>query len=373
MVVMHLAKAGLKPLVLFGGATGAIGDPSGRSTERTLLSREQIDANVAAQSAQASTIFQRAGITLEFINNIDWLGKLTVIDFLRDTGKHFPVSYMLNKDFVAQRVHGEGISYTEFSYMALQATDFNYLHKNRSCRLQIGGSDQWGNITAGLELIRRTYAHESSSAEAFAFSVPLILRSDGKKFGKSESGAVWLDGTMLSPYKFHQYWLNTPDADCKRYLSIFTMLTEAEISAIISASSAAPEKRIAQNRLADEVTTLVHGSQATAEARRSAEVLFGGSLAGLNKIQIEDIFGDVPSTAISHDKIAALTVGDLFVESKLSPSKGEMRRLFQGGGAYLNNERLNDPAQPIAKEQYAENSLMVLRSGKKNYHLIKVV
>lgn len=367
IVSVHLGKAGLTPMILFGGATGSIGDPSGRSQERQLLDRSVTEGNVKKQQDQVSALFSRLGVKASFVNNFDWTHSISILDFLRDIGKHFTVNYMLSKDVVSARLAGEGISFTEFSYMLLQAADYLHLYQTKQCRLQVGGSDQWGNITAGLELIRKKGL---SGAEALSW--PLITDSQGKKFGKSAGGAIWLDPQMTSPYKFHQFWLNIEDADVVKYLKIFTFLSHQEIEALEAATKSAPEKREAQKALADYMTTLIHGEQATADAKRSAEVLFGGSLEGLSAQNLEEIFSEVPSSAISRDSIAGMTVIDLFAGAKLASSKGEAKRLITAGGAYINNQRISDVEAKLAGVKPLEDKLFLLRSGKKNYHLVKV-
>jgi len=367
IVSIHLGKLGLKPVLLFGGATGVIGDPSGRRTERQLLERSVVAANVEALSAQVGAILSRLGLTAEFVDNYTWTSDVTLLDFLRDVGKHFTVNYMLQKDSVKIRMEGDGISFTEFSYMLLQANDFLHLYRTKNCKLQFGGSDQWGNITAGLELIRRKL-----QGEAFALSSPLILDSQGKKFGKSEGGAVWLDGRLTSPYKFHQYLLNVADADVVRYLKIFTFLPRATIDELAQRLESNPGERAAQRALADELCTLIHGETATEDAKRSAAVLFGGSLAGLTEAQLGEIFADVPSSEMSAAAVRGMSVVDALVVTKLVSSKGEARRLISSGGAYLNNERVSDPAATVGSALKPEANLVVFRSGKKNYHLVKL-
>lgn len=364
IVSMHLARSGLQAIQLFGGATGAIGDPSGKNHERQLLSREEIERNVLNHRRIVSEIFSRADVTARFVDNFEWTKAISVIDFLRDVGKHFTVNYMLAKEVVKTRLDGEGISFTEFSYMLLQANDFLHLHTHHNCKLQIGGSDQWGNITAGLELIRK-----SGRSDAYALSIPLLTDSHGKKFGKSELGTIWLDANFTSPYRFHQFWMRVEDADVVKYLKVFTFLTQDEIFALEAAVSDAPEKRAAQRALADSVTTLVHGAAATALAKRSAEVLFGGSMEGLSPAQVEEIFRDVPSSTLATSQLAGVRVVDVFVSSGLAKSKGEARRLVASGGAYLNNERVVDPEAPF---QAVPGALLVLRSGKKSYHLLRI-
>lgn len=367
-VSLRLAKAGFRAVQLFGGATGAIGDPSGRSAERPLLSRQEITQNIKNHQSTVAAIFERMGVQAEFVDNYDWTKSLNTIDFLRDVGKYFTVNYMLAKEVVKARLEGEGLSFTEFSYMLLQAHDYFHLYNEKSCRLQIGGSDQWGNITAGLELIRK-----KGLGNAFALSFPLLTDSQGKKFGKSAGGALWLDAAKTSPYLFHQYWLNTPDADVIRYLKVFSFLSQGEIQDIQTEFESAPEKRLAQHVLADHVCDLVHGRQATADAKRSAEVLFGGSIEGIPDHQLREIFKDVPSSEIARSELSTLSLCDLFARTGLTKSKGEARRLIASGGAYLNNNRMIDPDMRLDGPWCAHSELIVLRSGKKSYHLVQVL
>ncbi len=368
IVAVHLAnKARLQPIILFGGATGAIGDPKA-TAERILLSREVIDSNIASQMEKVVEILARQNCRTDFVNNYDWTSQINVLEFLRDIGKHFTVNYMLAKEVVKTRLGGEGISFTEFSYMLLQANDFAHLVSHKNCQLQYGGSDQWGNITAGLELIRR-----KGLGEAFAFSVPLLLDEQGRKYGKSETGALWLNPEMTSPYKFHQYWLNVADGQVLRLLKIFTFLTQEEINQFEKLIESQPERREAQKALADNVCTFVHGEEATQEAKKSASVLFGGSLQGLADKQLEEIFSDVPSSSLPRSKAVGMAILDLFTNANLVKSKGEARRLISAGGAYLNNERITDQDLQLTDSLIDKSSLLILRSGKKSYHLIKLI
>ncbi len=370
MAMVHIARAGLKPIVVLGGATGAIGDPSGRNAERNLLDAEQVNENVAKQKEQFINLFGKLGIAPTIVNNNDWLDSMTLIDFLRDVGKHFTVNYMLQKESVKTRVNGDGLSFTEFSYMLLQAYDFLHLFTKHDCKLHVGGSDQWGNITAGLELIRR-----KGIEGAHALTFPLITNSQGKKLGKSESGTLWIDPKLTSPFKFHQYWLNVEDTDAVRFLKLLTLLDQKKIDELSASVKSAPEKREAQKALADAMCTFIHGESATTMAIQSASVLFGGSMQGLSPEQLGDIFSEVPSTTLSSDKLSALSCLDLFVETKLLKSKGEAKRLLQSGGIYLNNERVTDPELKISDSHLLggkSGKILVLRSGKKNYHLIKI-
>ena len=367
IVSVKLARAGLKPVILFGGATGAIGDPSGRNTERQLLSLDVIDENIARQERQISKLFQTVGVTPTFVNNRDWTAPIDVLSFLRDVGKFFTVNYMISKEVVKTRLHGEGISYTEFSYMLLQAFDFYHLYTTKGVRMQIGGSDQWGNITAGLELIRKKMGEHT----AVAFSIPLLTNSEGQKFGKSAGTALWLDPELTSPYVFHQFWLNTPDADVIRYMRIFTFLEEAAIASYQESVSQAPEKREAQKVLADLVTELVHGGEAVALAKKSAQVLFSGSIDGLSDTELLTIYKDVPSQEITQSQVSGKTVLDLLVEAHAVNSKGEARRLIAGGGVSINGEKIT--ADTAAVDPYLARSVALIRIGKKNYHLAKFI
>lgn len=366
-IILRLGLCGLSPILLFGGATGAIGDPGGKSAERPLLERETIVGNIERQRRKTVEIFARKSVKAAFVDNYDWTKDVVVLDFLRDIGKHFTVNYMMQKESVRTRIEGDGISFTEFSYMLLQAFDFLYLYQKMGCKMQMGGSDQWGNITAGLELIRRKI-----QGEAYAISNPLITNKQGKKLGKSEGGAIWLDTEKTSSYKLHQYLLNTEDSEVEKLLHIFSFAEMDVLRELSESLRARPEKREAQTFLADEVCSLVHGEEATKDAKRCAEVLFGGSIKGLSDKQLEDIFSDVPSSTMARDKLRALSACDIFVTAGLAASKGEARRLITQGGAYINNERIGDPTPLIEGTAFADATLLVLRSGKKNYHLLKV-
>jgi tyrosyl-tRNA synthetase len=368
IVSIHLTKAGLKPILLFGGATGMIGDPGGRSAERNLLPLEQVAENVKLQQTQAANLWRSAGlnVTPEIVNNLDWTKDVSMLTFLRDVGKHFTINYMLAKDSVKSRLSGDGISYTEFSYMLLQSFDFLHLYQTKNCKLQIGGSDQWGNITAGLELIRRKV-----QGDAYALSFPLITNSEGKKFGKSEGNAVWLDPKMTSPYKFHQFWLNVQDAEAIRLLKIFTLETKERIEEVEALMKTAPEKRDAQKLLADSMCTFVHGEQATADAKKCAQALFSGTLSELSNEQILEIFDDAPSSAITKTQVDELDILTL-LSTTVSKSKGEARRLVQAGGIYLDSERVSNETLKIKDTEILSKGFVVLRSGKKNYHLVRL-
>lgn len=367
MTMLRLASGGLKPIMLFGGATGQVGDPTGKTTERPILSLSEIENNVNAQKNQAQAIFERLGYDIEFVDNSDWTSPVSVTTFLREVGKYITVNYMLAKDSVKTRIQGEGMSFAEFSYMLIQANDFRYLFENKNCKLQIGGSDQWGNITCGLELIRKKL-----QKEVHAFSVPLLTNSAGKKYGKSEEGALWLNPEMTSPYKLHQFLLNTPDADVIKLITQFTFAEQTDILEFTEALETAPEKRAAQQYLADEVCTLIHGEEATNAAKNAAQVLFGGSVDGIPAEQLLEIFKEVPSYEVDKTSLTGSLCVDLLVSSGAIKSKGEARRLIDNGGVYLNNERVNDVNSTITDKNLIEEKLLVLRTGKKKYHLIKI-
>lgn len=375
LVMRRLQDAGHLPIAIMGGGTGMIGDPSGRSEERKLMSTDVIENNIRGIENQIRKIL-RFDIpnSCKIVSNLEWLGKLSLIEFLRDTGKHFTVNMMLAKESVRSRLEDrdQGISFTEFSYMLLQAFDFYYLYQHYDCRLQIGGSDQWGNITAGNELIRRR-SDDGEKAKAFGLTIPLLTTSTGAKFGKTEQGAVWLDAKRTSPYRFYQYWLNTADADAIRFLKLFSFLDLETIQQIEKDSTAHPEKRLSQRRLAAEVTNLLHGQDETVKAERASEVLFGGELRELDAATLQDIFSDVPSSTIASAELSAgIGIQDLLVKAKLADSKGAARRLIESGGAYVNNAKASSPAALIKSEDCLDGGVIVLRSGKKNFHLLKV-
>ncbi len=304
------------------------------------------------------------------LNNADWLMNLNLVDFLRDIGKHFTVNAMVTKDSVRTRLEREdGISFTEFSYMLLQSYDFLHLHQAEGCLLQTGGSDQWGNITAGVDLIRRVSGHS-----AYGMVYPLITKSDGTKFGKTESGTVWLSAERTSPYRFYQFWLNTDDRDVVNYLKYFTFLEREEVEALQAAVEQQPEQREAQRRLAKEMTGIVHGTTGLANAEQASQVLFGGEVSGLTRAEIEDIFADVPSSTLVKDRLdSGISLVDLLAESEVCKSKGEARRAISEGGVYLNSHRMNDGNALVSANDLLEGSFIILRRGKKNYHLVKVL
>ncbi|MFH0901946.1 MAG: tyrosine--tRNA ligase [Pseudomonadota bacterium] len=365
-LVRHLQHAGHKAIALIGGATGMIGDPSGKSEERRLLDRAALAENVASVGAQIERLLPGAVV----VNNADWIGPLSLIDFLRDVGKHITVNYMLAKETVRTRLEdrGHGISYTEFSYMLLQAYDFAHLARTQQCLLQVGGSDQWGNITAGIELTRRM-----GGPEVFGLVGPLLMAPSGKKFGKTEEGtSVWLDPNLTSPYRFYQYWINSDDADVASFLRMFTMLPLSESAELIAKHQADPGKRLAQRRLAEEMTTWVHGADASRRAAAASQVAFGGSLADLRDADLEPLLQDVPSSEILSSELAAgVAMVDLLPRVGLADSKGAARRLLAQGGAYVNNVRVEDPGRVITNDDRATESIIVLRAGKKSYHFLR--
>jgi tyrosyl-tRNA synthetase len=372
VLMRRLQNAGHKPIALIGSATGMIGDPSGKSEERNLLSEEQIKENALSIEKQIKLFLSAQGDNaFVLVRNDQWLKKLSCIEFLRDVGKHFSVNAMLVKDSVRSRLENreQGISYTEFSYMLFQAYDFYWLYKNHNCRLQVGGSDQWGNITAGLELIRRRTPQDSASAYAMTF--PLITTSSGAKFGKTEKGAVWLSPELTSPYQFYQYWLNASDADVIHYLSLFTEVSEEELQALKRALSDHPEQRLPQKKLASEVTSLVHGHEETHRAIRASSILFGEAIIDVSSAVLLDIFADVPSVTLPPKNIEeGKTLQELVVLSGLADSNGAARRLIEGGGVYLNNEKTQDLRMKVSLNNFIDRRVLVLRSGKKNYRLV---
>jgi len=372
IALARLQRFGHTPIALAGGGTGMIGDPSGRSSERQLLSHQQIEANVEVIKGQLAHFldFEIKSNPARLINNADWLLQLNLVDFLRETGKHFTVNYMLAKDSVRSRLEREdGLSYTEFSYMLLQSYDFLHLFDTNGCIMQTGGSDQWGNITAGAELIRRM-----RGKPAYGMVYPLITKADGTKFGKTAAGAVWLAPERTSPYRFYQFWLNTDDKDAVHYLKVFTWRPQAEIEELAESLRLHPEQRDAQRVLARDMTLMVHDQTALSRAEQASQALFGGDLLGLSATEIEDIFSDVPSSELDKDKIAGagMSIVDLLTDSGLAKSKGEARRSIGEGGIYLNNQRVSDPAQTVTVQNIIEGRFLVLRKGRKNYHLVKV-
>jgi tyrosyl-tRNA synthetase len=373
IALARLQRFGHHPIALAGGGTTMIGDPSGKATERPLLTREQIEANVEAIKGQLAHFldFEIKSNPARLINNADWLLSLPLVSFLRDIGKHFTVNYMIAKDSVRTRIdREEGISFTEFSYMLLQSYDFLHLYDMLGCKMQTGGSDQWGNITAGAELIRRV-----RGGSAYGLVYPLITKADGTKFGKTESGSVWLAAERTSPYRFYQFWLNTDDRDVVNYLKFFTFLPQQRVEELAAATAEHPERREAQRVLAREITGLLHGPTALQRAEEAAAALFGdGAMTGLRGAEIADIFADVPSSELPRDRLAndQMTIVDLLAHTGVVKSRGEARRAIQEGGVYLNNQRVNEPGQAVTASELLDGKFLVLRRGKKGYHLVKV-
>jgi tyrosyl-tRNA synthetase len=374
MVLRRFQQAGHRPIAVVGGATGMIGDPSGKSEERNLLSIEALRANIAGMGPQLQRFldFDGGPNSAVLVNNYDWMSRFSYLEFLRDVGKHFPVNVMLAKDSVRSRLERDdgGMSYTEFSYMLLQAYDFVHLHEEYGCELQAGGSDQWGNITAGIDLARRL-----RGVQLYGCTCPLLTKSDGTKMGKTESGALWLSAEKTSPYQFYQYWINLEDTEVGRCLRFFTDLGKEEIEALLAEHQRDPGKRAAQRRLAADLVQLVHGDQGLRTARRATDVFFGAEISELDDAQLADIFADVPSKQLPRDRLAGegLPIIDALVESGLAKSKGDARRTITQGGAYVNNRRVEGIEARLTAADLAGESTMILRSGKKNYALLRFV
>ena len=369
MALARLQRAGHSPIGVVGGGTGLVGDPSGKSQERTLQSTEQVEANVAGIRAQLSRFldFDRAGNPARIVNNADWLVPMDLMSFLRDVGKHFTVNYMLAKESVKRRLESEdGISYTEFSYLLLQAYDFVMLYDRHKCTLQMGGSDQWGNITAGIDLMRKL-----RGAKGHGLVLPLVTTSAGVKFGKTEAGAVWLDPALTSPFRFYQFWLNTDDRDAVRYLKFFTFLGREEIDALARATTEQPERREAQRALARAVTALVHGDDHVHRAERAAQVLFAENIADASVEDVLLVFEDAPSTELTLPP-EGMALAEMLATVKLVPSKSEAMRLLKSGGVYVNNVRATDERARLTAADAIGGSLFVLRKGRKDHHIVRV-
>lgn len=375
MTLVRFQKAGHKPIALVGGATGMVGDPSGKSAERNLLDVETLNKNVEGIRRQLEQFldFNCGNNSAELVNNYDWFKHYSFLDFIRDAGKHITVNYMMAKDSVKRRIEGDtGMSFTEFSYQLIQGFDFYYLWKEKNCKLQMGGSDQWGNITTGTEFIRR-----KAQGEAYALTTQLIKKSDGTKFGKTEGGNIWLDKTKTSPYKFYQFWLNTTDEDAKAYIRIFTLLSKEEIEALETAHAAEPHERHIQKALAKEVTTRVHSEADYLGAVEASQILFKGTvddLAKLDEATFLDVFDGVPQFELS---VAELTSGigmlDLLAEkTNIFPSKGEARKMIQGGGVSINKVKVENAEMKADSSHVLNQKYMMVQKGKKNYYLITV-
>lgn len=356
---------GHRPILLVGGATGMIGDPSGRNEERQLQTTEQIDRNVEGIKLQMQRIFDfQAENGAKMVNNRDWIGAMSIIEFLRDYGKLISVNYMLAKDSVASRLE-TGISFTEFSYTLIQAIDFNHLYDNYNCRVQIGGSDQWGNITSGLEVIRKTHGEES---KAYGITIPLVTKADGTKFGKSAGGAVWLDASKTSPYEFYQFWINTADADVIKYLKIFTFISREEVEALEQTVETEAHLRKAQRVLAEEMTKMIHGETALEDAQRITKALFSGDLKALSASEMKAAFKDVPSIEIERQE---KSIVDLIVEAGISSSKRQAREDITNGAISVNGEKVTDLEYIVDEKDRLEDAFAIIRRGKKKYHMVQ--
>ena len=375
MTLLHFQKAGHKPVALVGGATGMVGDPSGKSAERNLLSEDILNHNLSCVKKQLEKFldFNCGANSAEIVNNYDWFKGFSFLDFIRDVGKHISVSYMLAKDSVKNRME-TGISFTEFTYQLVQGYDFYYLWKHKNCKLQMGGSDQWGNIVTGTELIRR-----KDGGEAYALTTQLITKSDGGKFGKTESGNIWLDPQKTSPYRFYQFWLNVPDEDAKKYIKIFTLFGKEEIDKLIAEHDAAPHLRVLQKALAKDITIRVHSEKDYEFALESSEILFGkgtkDSLLKLSDNDIEAVFDGVPQVELARAAIEqGIPLIDFLVDhTKIFPSKGEARKMLTGGGVQINKEKVEDVNALVNATNLIGGKFILAQKGKKNYYLVKVV
>ncbi len=378
MILKHFQRAGHKPLALIGGATGMIGDPSMKSQERKLIDEDTLRHNQEAIKKQLAKFLDfdsDAANAAELVNNYDWMKDYGFLNFIRDIGKHITVNYMMAKDSVKKRLSGEsqqGMSFTEFSYQLLQGYDFLYLYRNKNCRLQLGGSDQWGNITTGTELIRRT-----EGGEAYALTCPLITKADGGKFGKTESGNVWLDRRYTSPYKFYQFWLNVSDADAEKYIKIFTTLSREEVEGLVAQQAEDPGQRPLQKRLAREITIMVHSEEDYNAAVEASQILFSNkaseALHNLDEATLLDVMEGVPQFEIALDDVRSgeVKLGDLLVEkAPVFPSKGELRKLAQQGGLSVNKEKMADINVPVTADMLLNDRYILVQKGKKNYFLL---
>ena len=373
MILLHFQRAGHKPIALIGGATGMVGDPSGKSQERNLLNNDILQHNLDCQRKQLEKFldFNKGEESAEIVNNYDWFKDFNFLDFIRDVGKHITISYMLSKDSVQKRLES-GLSFTEFAYQLVQGYDFYYLWKYKGVKLQMGGSDQWGNIVTGTELIRR-----KDNGEAFALTTPLITKADGSKFGKTEAGNVWLDPARTSPYHFYQFWLNASDEDVKKYIRIFTLLSKDEIAELETQHASSPEKRILQKALAKDITIRVHSADDYHAAVEASGILFGNdtaeALLGLDEKLLLNVMEGVPQMSFSKSELTnGISLVDLLsVNTQVFPSKGEARKMIQGGGVSINKSKIDDPQQQINSEQLLKGKYILVQKGKKNYYLLR--
>ena len=377
IVFMHLQKFGHKPIALVGGATGMVGDPSGKSEERNLLSTELLNYNLESVKKQLEKFLDfnsEKENAAEMVNNYDWFKEITFLDFIRDVGKHISINYMMAKDSVRKRLEGEnGMSFTEFTYQLVQGYDFYWLNKNKNCKFQFGGSDQWGNIVTGTELIRR-----KSGGEAFAFTCPLLTKSDGGKFGKTEKGNVWLSPDKTSPYSFYQFWLNTGDADAERFIKIFTFLSKEEIDELVQQHNGNEHMRILQKKLAEELTCLVHSRKDYEFAVKASSILFSNdtaqTLKELNEDQLLQVMEGVPSIEVERKILKEnIDLISLLADTKIFSSKGEARKMLTGGGVFLNKEKVIDVDAKINEDVLLNKKYLLVQKGKKNYYLLKAV
>ena len=371
LALRRFQLCGHHPIAVAGGATGSIGDPSGKTAERQLLTHELLKANIEGVKVQLGSFMEFEGVenAAQLVDNADWTAPLSFLDVLRNIGKHFKVNAMVSKESVRARMEDRdvGISYTEFSYMILQALDFHHLCETQDCELQIGGSDQWGNITAGIDLI-----HRKQNRQAYGLTLPLITNADGTKFGKTESGAVWLDVNRTSIYQFYQFWVRVDDRDVVRYLMYFTFLSRDEVEELASQHEAEPHARIAHKALAWEVTTLVHGEEAVTEAIRASEILFGGELEGITEATFREVAGEVPTCELSTDRFGGegLWLPELLHEAGLAQSRGQARKDLKGGGVYVNGKRIDDEQHKLTASDLMFGKYVLLRRGKRNYAVV---
>jgi tyrosyl-tRNA synthetase len=376
IILVHLQKFGHKPFALVGGATGMVGDPSGKSEERNLLSTDVLNHNVEAVKKQLGKFIDFSGSNTnaaEMVNNYDWFKNISFLDFIRDTGKHISINYMMAKDSVKKRLEGEnGMSFTEFTYQLVQGYDFYWLYQNKNVKVQFGGSDQWGNIVTGTELIRR-----KSGGEAFAFTCPLLTKSDGSKFGKSEKGNVWLDREKTSPYSFYQFWLNTADADAERFLKVFTFLTEEEIKQLAEQHKGHEHERILQKKLAEELTVFVHSRSDYEFAVKASSILFSNDTAQilkeLSEEQLLQVMEGVPAIEMGKEELEKNDIISLLADSKIFASKGEAKKMLSQGGVFINKEKVTEPDEKINRERLLNGKYLLIQKGKKNYFLVKVI
>ncbi|MBH2003274.1 MAG: tyrosine--tRNA ligase [Sphingobacteriia bacterium] len=377
LLLVHLQKAGHKPYALVGGATGMIGDPSFKSEERNLLSEETLQYNLAGIKKQLGKFLDFSSDKpnrAEMVNNYDWFKDFSFLNFIRDVGKHITVNYMMSKDSVRKRLEGDsGMSFTEFTYQLIQGYDFYWLYQNKNCKLQMGGSDQWGNIVTGTELIRR-----KAGGEAFAFTCPLLTKADGGKFGKTERGNVWLDPEKTSPYQFYQFWLNASDEDATKWIRIFTLLDKTEIDALIAAHAAAPHARALQKKLAEEITCFVHSREDYEFAVKASEILFGNAatevLASLNEKQLLQVMDGVPTAEVAYSALeAGYDLISFLADTAIFPSKGEAKKMVQAGGIAINKTKLSPDKTTVGTADLLQNKYLLVQKGKKNYFLVKAI